>query len=91
MSFKTMNWREPAVLRGIIVAALSLAAALGFTTSTEINGAAEALVPILAVLIPIAQSVWTRARVFSPAAVAKLRAAGPQTPGVADHAAPEVA
>lgn len=87
MSWKNLQWSEPAVLRGIITALIAFAAAIGFSVSSEINGFAEALVPFLAFVIPLAQSLWTRAAVSSPKTVAAIRAAGPQSPGVADHAA----
>lgn len=66
MSFKRMNYAEPSILRGIVTAVVALLAALGFSTSTEINGAAEALIPVAAFVIPLAQSWWTRSSVFSP-------------------------
>lgn len=87
MTWSKLDFTEPAVLRGVITAVLALAAAIGFVIPADLSTAAEALIPIAAFLVPIAQSVWTRARVSSPATVARIRSAGPQTPGVADHAA----
>ncbi len=63
---KKLEYSEPAVLRGIVTAVIALAAALGFVASDEIKGAAEGLIPILALLIPLAQSLWTRQAVVSP-------------------------
>jgi hypothetical protein len=34
--------------------------------SNDVTGAAEGLIPVAAVLIPLVQSLWTRAAVFSP-------------------------
>jgi hypothetical protein len=88
VKWNKLNFAEPAILRGIITAIVSLAAALGFVIPSDITGAAEAAIPTLSFLIPLALSLWTRAAVFSPAAVRKLTTVGtPQTPGVADHAA----
>lgn len=81
MSFKKLDYREPAVLRGIVTAVLALAAALGFSASTEINGAAEAIIPLVAFVLPLLQSVWTRAAVFAPKTVDAIQGR---------HAAPEV-
>lgn len=87
MTWKHLDFTEPAVLRGIVTALLALAASLGFVIPADLSGAAQALVPTVAFVVPMAQALWTRARVSSPATVARIRAAGPQTPGVADHAA----
>ena len=94
--FRRLNYAEPAVLRGIVTAALALAASLGFVATDEIRGAAEGLIPVVAFLIPLVQSLWTRQAVV-PAAkhvdqlaqVASGYTATPQTPGRPDHAAPE--
>lgn len=72
MSFHKLNFAEPAVLRGVVTALLALAAALGFAATDEIKGAAEALIPIAAFLIPLVQSIWTRRSVFSPKTVAEV-------------------
>lgn len=87
MTWSKLDFTEPAVLRGIVTALLALIASLGFVIPADLSSAAEALIPILAFVVPIAQSLWTRARVSSPATVARLRGAGPQIPGVPDHAA----
>lgn len=79
--FKKLNYTEPAVLRGILTAVVSLAAAIGFVNTADIEGAGEALIPALSVLVPLAQSVWTRFSVWSQKAVDDL-------PG--KHAAPEL-
>ena len=77
--FKKLNYTEPAVLRGIVTAVVALAASLGFVATDEIEGAAEGLIPVLAVLLPALQALWTRRAVYSPATVDDL-------PG--KHAAP---
>lgn len=66
MSFKRLNYAEPAVLRGIVTAVLALAAALGFAATDDVKGWAETVIPIVAVLIPLAQAAWTRFNVWSP-------------------------
>jgi hypothetical protein len=71
---------EPAVLRGVVTAALALAAALGFVIPADLSTTTELLLPLAAVLIPLAQSLWTRAAVWSPRSVAEA---------VGKHAAPE--
>ncbi len=63
---KKLQYSEPAVLRGIVTAVIALAAALGFVATDEIKGAAEALIPLAAFLIPLVQSLWTRQAVVSP-------------------------
>lgn len=92
--FKKLNYNEPAVLRGIVTAALALAAALGFVATDEIKGAAEGLIPVVAFLLPLIQSVWTRQAVVPAekhvdqlAQVASGYTVTPQTPGKPDHAA----
>lgn len=72
---KKLNFTEPAVLRGVITAAIALAASLGFVATDDIKGAAEALIPIAAVVIPLVQSLWTRSNVFAPASVSGKHAA----------------
>jgi hypothetical protein len=67
--FKKLEYSEPAVLRGIVTALLALAASLGFVATDEIRGAAEVLIPAAALLIPLAQALWTRVSVWSPKSV----------------------
>jgi hypothetical protein len=70
MRFSRLNYAEPAVLRGIVTAVVALAASLGFVTSTDaVDGAADVLVPIVSFLLPLLQSLWTRASVFAPKTV----------------------
>lgn len=79
--FQKLNYAEPAVIRGIVTALIALAAALGFVVTDNVRDTAEALIPVLAFVIPLLQSLWTRAAVFSPKTVAEL-------PG--KHTAPEL-
>jgi hypothetical protein len=90
-----LAYNEPAVLRGIVTALITLAASLGFVVTDDVKGAAEALIPVAAFLIPLAQSLWTR-RAVVPAAkhvdqLAQVASGGhvviPHTPGRPDHAA----
>jgi len=71
MSFRKLNWTEPSVLRGVITAVIALLASLGIVASDDIKGAAEGLIPVAAFVIPLVQSLWTRAAVFSPKTVAE--------------------
>jgi len=73
MSFKSLNFREPSVLRGVLTALLAFLAAIGVVVTDDVKGAAEALIPIAAVVIPLVQSLWTRAAVFSPKTVAEVK------------------
>lgn len=91
---RKLRYNEPAVLRGILTSLIALAASLGFVASEDIKGAAEGLIPVIAFLVPLIQSVWTRQAVV-PAAkhvdqlaqVASGYTVRPQTPGKPDHAA----
>jgi len=64
--WKKLDFTEPSVLRGIITALIALAASLGFVVSEDIEGIAEALIPLVAFLVPLLQSLWTRQAVVSP-------------------------
>lgn len=64
--FRKVNYSEPSVLRGIVTALIALAASLGFVVSEDIEGIAEGLIPLVAVLVPLLQSLWTRQAVVSP-------------------------
>jgi len=66
VSFRKLNYTEPSILRGIITAVLALAAALGFAATDEIRGLAEGLIPVVAFVVPLVQSLWTRQAVVSP-------------------------
>lgn len=63
---RNLDYREPAVLRGIIMAVLGLLAALGIVTTEQVDGIGEALIPVVAFLLPLLQAVWTRMAVWSP-------------------------
>lgn len=93
--FKRLNYNEPSVLRGIVTAAIAFAASLGFVATDEVRGAAEGLIPAVALLLPLLQSLWTRRAVvpLEKHVDQMARAAGhvvtPHIPGRPDHAAPE--
>lgn len=72
MKFSRLNYAEPAVLRGIVTAVVALLASLGFSATTDISGVAEVIIPIVSFLLPLLQSVWTRAAVFSPKTVDRV-------------------
>lgn len=69
---RKLDYTEPSVLRGVVTSALALAASLGFVATDDVKGAAEGLIPVVAFLLPLLQSLWTRAAVFSPKTVADL-------------------
>jgi hypothetical protein len=83
--FTKLNYTEPSVLRGIVTALIALAASLGFVVTDDVQGAAEALIPIAAVVLPLLQSLWTRAAVWSPKSVGAVSDAAP-----GKHTSPEV-
>lgn len=108
-TFSRLNYREPAVLRGILGAVISLAGSIGITSNTDLNAVADAAILGGFTAWPVIQGLLTRAVVWSrrgkdeavAAAVEKVVEgdAGlnpgdpphrviPQTPGLADHAAP---
>lgn len=72
MSFSKLNFREPAVLRGAITALVAFLASIGVVVSNDVTGVAEGLIPVAAIVIPLVQSLWTRAGVFSPKAVEQI-------------------
>lgn len=61
-----LNYAEPSVLRGILTALVALAASLGFVIPADLSSAAEGLIPVVAFLVPLIQSLWTRQAVVSP-------------------------
>lgn len=54
---------EPARLRAVWVAVLTLATTLGLTVPTDLDGKVTAIIAVLAVLLPLIQGEWTRAAV----------------------------
>lgn len=60
---------EPAVWRGLIVAVVTLLASFGVLISPAIP---DALVGLIAVVVPLVQALWTRASVTANARVAVL-------------------
>jgi hypothetical protein len=62
---KWSDYTEPALIRAVVAAVLQLCAALGVTLGFDLPGIAEALIVVLAVLVPIIQGVTTRANVWS--------------------------
>lgn len=78
-----LNYTEPAMLRALAAAVVTLAAALGLVLPFDLPGIVEALIGVLAVVVPLLQGVTTRAAVVSPQR-ADLIAAGRATTGLAD-------
>jgi hypothetical protein len=62
---KWSDYTEPALIRGVGAAVLQLCAALGVVLPFDLPGALEALILILAVVVPLVQAIWTRAKVWS--------------------------
>ena len=79
-----MNWNaalEPARIRAVVTALVQLCAALGITLGFDLPGIAEALIVVLAVVLPLIQGEATRAKVVPVAALPSQATPGP------DHAA----
>lgn len=62
---KWTDYTEPALLRAVGAAVLQFCGALGITLGFDLPGVIEALIVLLAVLVPIIQGIWTRAKVYS--------------------------
>lgn len=77
------NYFEPARLRGIAVALVALAAALGLTLPFDLPGIVDVLAPVVAFVLPLLQGESTRNAVVSPAR-ADLIAQGRASTGLAD-------
>lgn len=60
-------YTEPARLRAVWTALAALLASLGLTLSTDLDVAADAVINLVAVVLPLLQGRSTRAAVFSPA------------------------
>lgn len=102
MNFKRLNYTEPAMWRGVVTALIALLGAIGVNVTADLSALVESLIVAASLALPLVQAVTTRAAVVSPATNAKdvnnaheVAAGGitvtrhEQTPGVADHAAPE--
>lgn len=105
MNFKRLNYTEPAMWRGVVTALIALLGAVGVTVTSDLSALVDSLIVAASLALPLVQAVTTRAAVVSPATnaaavnTAHAVAAGdipvtkhhvtPQTPDVADHAAPE--
>lgn len=60
------NYTEPARIRAIVVAVVALCGALGIVLPFDLPGIAEALIVVLAAVLPLIQGETTRAAVYSP-------------------------
>lgn len=60
-------YTEPARLRAVWTALAALLAALGLTLSTDLNVAVDAVINVVALVLPLIQGRATRAVVYSPA------------------------
>lgn len=102
MNFKRLEYTEPAMWRGVVTALIALLGAVGVTVTADLSALVDSLIVAASLALPLVQAVTTRAAVVSPATADKevgiatglatggLKPTGhPQTPGVADHAAPE--
>lgn len=78
-----LEYTEPARVRAIVTAVVALCAALGVVLPFDLPGIVEALLPILALVLPLIQGEATRAAVVSPQR-AGLIAAGRATTGLND-------
>lgn len=66
------NYKEPAALRGVVVALVTLAASLGVVQTQDIDGVAEVLLPTVLFVVPLLQAVWTRTAVWSQQSVDEI-------------------
>jgi len=75
-----LSWAalEPARLRGIAVALVALAAALGLVLPFDLPGITEAIIGIMALVLPLVQGELTRAKVVP---VAKINPGTPLADG----------
>jgi len=102
VNFKRLDYTEPALWRGVVTALIALLGAVGVTVTSDLSALVDSLIVAASLALPLVQAVTTRAAVVSPATADKevgiatgLATGGltptvhPQTPGVADHAAPE--
>ena len=70
---RKLNQIEPARIRAFWVALVALLATLGVTVSADVDAKVTAVIGLLAVLLPLIQGETTRAVVYSPATVEKIR------------------
>lgn len=66
---KRLNQIEPARVRAVWVAVLSLLAALGVVVSTDFDAAVNSAIVIVFTLLPLIQGEATRRAVYAPATV----------------------
>lgn len=71
-----MRHVEPARLRAIWIAVVALLATAGVSVSADLDARVNAVIGVLAVLLPLIQGETTRAAVYSPATVEKIRDEG---------------
>ena len=70
---RRLNRIEPARIRAFWVALVALLATVGVTVSADVDAKVTAVIGLLAVLLPLIQGETTRAVVYSPATVEKIR------------------
>ena len=70
---RKLNQIEPARIRAFWVALVALLATVGVTVSADVDAKVTAVIGLLAVLLPLIQGETTRAVVYSPATVEKIR------------------
>jgi len=68
---------EPARMRAIVTAVLAGLSALGVTVAADLPGRIDAIIAVLAVLVPLVQGEVTRAAVYSPASYRQALATPP--------------
>lgn len=79
-----LDYAEPARLRAVWTAIVSLATVLGVTLGLDVDNAATAIIAVVAAVLPLLQGEWTRAAVVSPRThdIAVKMAAGGMPPDV---------
>ena len=73
---RKLNKIEPARLRAFWIALVAVLATLGVTVTADVDAKVTAVIGLLAVLLPLVQGETTRAAVYSPATVEKIRDEG---------------
>lgn len=66
LSLRWLNYAEPSRVRAVVTAVLALCAALGIVLPFDLPGIAEALLLLVAAILPLVQGEATRAAVVSP-------------------------
>ena len=73
---RRLNYIEPARVRAVWTAVVMLLASAGVAVSTDVDATVTGAIGLLFALLALVQGETTRAAVYSPATVDKVRAEG---------------